>query len=117
MTRDAPPTTLREAIQGEIAAALRAAAEAGSLPAAAGELGDAIVVERPANPEHGDFATNLGLRLAKPLRMAPQAIASALAAQLNARAANDPVAAIASAEVAGPGFLNVRLREAAIERL
>ena len=117
MTRDAPPTKLREAIQVEIAAALRAAAEAGSLPAAAGELGDAIVVERPANPEHGDFATNLGLRLARPLRMAPQAIASALAAQLNARAAKVPEAAIASAEVAGPGFLNVRLREAAIERL
>ena len=123
MVSDATPSTsehastLRAAVRAEIGAALVAAAGAGTLPTAAGELADAIVVERPANPEHGDFATNLGLRLAKPLRLAPAVIAGAVATQLAELAARDPASAIASAEVAGPGFLNVRVRDAALERL
>ncbi|HEY2916813.1 MAG TPA: hypothetical protein VGI98_06320, partial [Candidatus Limnocylindrales bacterium] len=109
--------TLRSTVRDEIAAAVVEAAERATLPAAAGELGPAVEVERPANAEHGDFATNLGLRLAKPLRMAPPAIAGAVAGALIDRAARDPDAAVATAAVAGPGFLNVTVREAAVERL
>jgi arginyl-tRNA synthetase len=109
--------TLRAAVRDEIAAAMADAAVAGKLPAAAGELGEAVEVERPSNPEHGDFATNLGLRLAKPLRMAPPAIAGAVAGALIDRAARAADGPIASASVAGPGFLNVTIRDHVLERL
>ena len=76
---------------------------------AAGRLGapdvDAVL-ERPADPEHGDYATTLALRLAKPLRRAPREIAEELAA---AARASDWVE---SADVAGPGFVNVRVSPA-----
>ena len=56
------------------------------------------------------------MRLARPYRMAPLAIASALAAELVAEAERDPEATpIAGAEVAPPGFLNLRLRDGALE--
>ncbi len=77
----------------------------GTLPA---ELAlPAFVIERPPEPTHGDFATNAALVLAKPARSNPRALAEALRAALPA---ND---LIASAEIAGPGFLNLRLTEAA----
>jgi arginyl-tRNA synthetase len=109
--------TLRSLVRDELAAALADAALSGKLPAAAGELGAAVDVERPGNPEHGDFATNIGLRLAKPLRMAPPAIAGALASVLIDRAARDATGPIATATVAGPGFLNVTVRPEALEHL
>ncbi len=64
---------------------------------------DAVTVEPPRDPAHGDMATNAAMVLAKPAKMKPRDIAEALAAKL----ADD--ARIASAEVAGPGFLNLRL--------
>jgi len=69
---------------------------------------DAVDVEwsAPARAEHGDLATNVALQLAKPLARAPRAVADALARAL----ADDP--RVAEAEVAGPGFLNVRLSHA-----
>jgi arginyl-tRNA synthetase len=63
----------------------------------------AIAVEPPRDPAHGDMATNAAMVLAKPAGLPPRTIADALAARLAA----DP--RIASAEVAGPGFLNLRL--------
>ncbi|HEX5724690.1 MAG TPA: arginine--tRNA ligase [Longimicrobiaceae bacterium] len=66
--------------------------------------GHAVVLERPRNPEHGDWATSVALTLAKPLGRPPRQIADALAARI------DPArAGISSAEVAGPGFINFRL--------
>ncbi len=62
-----------------------------------------VTAEPPRDPSHGDMATNAAMVLAKPAGMAPRAIADALAARLG----TDP--RIASAEVAGPGFLNLRL--------
>ena len=62
-----------------------------------------VTVEPPRDPAHGDMATNAAMVLAKPAAMPPRAIADALAARL----ARDP--RIALAEVAGPGFLNLRL--------
>lgn len=62
-----------------------------------------VAVEPPRDSAHGDMATNAAMVLAKPSKMKPRDIADALAAKL----AQD--ARIASAEVAGPGFLNLRL--------
>ncbi|GLL15957.1 arginine--tRNA ligase [Pseudonocardia halophobica] len=69
---------------------------ADALPADAG-------VERPRNPEHGDYATNVALRTAKKAGVPPRDLAGWLAEDLAGRAG------IASAEVAGPGFINLRL--------
>ena len=49
-----------------------------------------VEVERPADADHGDFASNLAMKLARPYRMAPLAIAAALAAELAAEAATRP---------------------------
>ena len=72
----------------------------------------AIEVERPANPAFGDVATNLAMKLARPLRRSPLEIAEALA-ERSARARDDGL--VATAEVARPGFLNLRLTDAAYE--
>ncbi|WP_299625990.1 arginine--tRNA ligase [uncultured Tateyamaria sp.] len=64
---------------------------------------DNVTVEPPRDAAHGDMATNAAMVLAKPARMKPRDIAEALATRL----ADDP--RITSAEVAGPGFLNLRL--------
>jgi len=74
----------------------------------------AVEVERPANASFGDFATNLGMKLARPLRRSPMEIAEALAESLRGEAGAGLVAA---AEVARPGFVNVRLTDAAYEGL
>ncbi|NOS98166.1 MAG: arginine--tRNA ligase [Methylotenera sp.] len=64
------------------------------------EFNSAIVLERPKSAEHGDFATNLALVLAKPLKQNPRAIATQLIAALPA---SDY---IAKTEIAGAGFIN-----------
>ncbi|MDN6199157.1 arginine--tRNA ligase [Corynebacterium flavescens] len=66
-----------------------------------------VTVERPRNPDHGDYATNVALQVAKKAGINPRELAGWLAQAL---ADND---AIASAEIAGPGFLNIRLAAAA----
>ncbi|RRH76598.1 arginine--tRNA ligase [Falsigemmobacter faecalis] len=65
-----------------------------------------IAVEPPRDAAHGDMASNAAMVLAKPAGKAPRVIAEALAAKLT----DDP--RIESAEVAGPGFLNLRLEAA-----
>jgi arginyl-tRNA synthetase len=66
-------------------------------------LPDAVTIERPRNPEHGDYATNVAMQVAKKVGLAPREFAQALADEITK---DDGVA---SAEVAGPGFLNFRL--------
>ncbi len=66
---------------------------------------DNVTVEPPRDPAHGDMATNAAMVLAKPAGKKPRDIAEALATQL----ATDP--RITTAEVAGPGFLNLRLAD------
>ena len=66
----------------------------------------AVTVEPPRDPAHGDMATNAAMVLAKPAGRPPREIASVLAERL---ATDDR---IESAEVAGPGFLNLRLARA-----
>ena len=63
----------------------------------------AITVEPPRDAAHGDMATNAAMVLAKPAGLSPRTIAEALAERLAA----DP--RVTGAEVAGPGFLNLRL--------
>ena len=78
--------------------------QAGELPAGLDTA--AVTVEPPRDAAHGDMATNAAMVLAKPAGKKPRDIADALAARLTA----DP--RITSAEVAGPGFLNLRLAAA-----
>ncbi|OZM73817.1 arginine--tRNA ligase [Amycolatopsis antarctica] len=66
-------------------------------------LPDQVTIERPRNPEHGDYATNLALQVAKKVGLAPREFAEALAEELSL------AGELAAAEVAGPGFLNLRL--------
>ncbi|MDO4684801.1 MAG: arginine--tRNA ligase [Candidatus Saccharibacteria bacterium] len=65
------------------------------------------VITRP-DPTFGDYTTNVALQLAKPLQKSPREIAETLAAALR------DTGEYAAVEVAGPGFLNVRLHDAAI---
>ncbi|MEO5704777.1 MAG: arginine--tRNA ligase [Candidatus Limnocylindrales bacterium] len=109
--------TLRTIAAEAVAVALERGIATGKLPDAPEAREAAIEVSRPAKPEHGDFAANLALRLARPLRMAPLAIASALAEALAEIRAADPGSAIATAEAVAPGFLNLRLTDAAIEAI
>jgi arginyl-tRNA synthetase len=88
-------------MRAAVLAALGRMTAAGSLPAGLDMA--AVAVEPPRDPGHGDMATNAAMVLAKPAGLAPRAIAEALAAALRADAR------IAAAEVAGPGFLNLRL--------
>ncbi len=66
-----------------------------------------VVVERPKSKEHGDYATNVALQLAKKAGMPPRDFATLLAERLKA------ADGIASAEIAGPGFLNIRVEAGA----
>ncbi|GGJ83259.1 arginine--tRNA ligase [Pilimelia anulata] len=68
-------------------------------------------VERPRNPEHGDYASTLALQVAKRVGVAPRELAGALAERLGA------APGIKSVEIAGPGFLNIRLDAAAAGEL
>lgn len=70
-------------------------------------LPETVTVERPRNPEHGDYATNLALQVAKKAGANPRELATWLSEAL---AQSD---AIDEASVAGPGFLNIRLAAAA----
>ncbi len=93
--------------RGRVAAALRlalgrAAAEHGWQGTDTAE----IDVEVPAKAAHGDYATSVALRLAKPLRRSPREIATAIAKHVP----HEPP--VASVEVAGGGFVNVRLDDA-----
>ncbi|SNS45486.1 arginine--tRNA ligase [Antarctobacter heliothermus] len=81
----------------------------GTLPA--GLNTDPVTTEPPRDPLHGDMATNAAMVLAKPAKAKPRDIAEALAAKLRTDAR------IASAEVAGPGFLNLRLAPAVWQTL
>ncbi|MFI7594587.1 arginine--tRNA ligase [Micromonospora sp. NPDC049359] len=74
-------------------------------------LPERTVVERPRNPEHGDYASTLALQLSKKVGVSPRELASALADELG-RAPG-----VKSVEIAGPGFLNIRLDAAAAGQL
>jgi arginyl-tRNA synthetase len=66
-----------------------------------------VVLERPRNRDHGDWATNIAMRIAKPLGESPRAIAAEIAEALGA------LPQVAAVDVAGPGFINITLEAAA----
>jgi len=70
-------------------------------------LPETITVERPRNPEHGDYATNVALQLGKKVGVNPRELAGWLAAALA------DADGIAAAEIAGPGFVNLRIEASA----
>ena len=81
--------------------AVAALQASGALP---GDLKiDAITVEPPRDVAHGDFATNAAMVLAGQAKQKPREVADALAEQLR------KVADIEAVEVAGPGFINLRV--------
>ncbi|HSK98906.1 MAG TPA: arginine--tRNA ligase [Rubrobacteraceae bacterium] len=68
---------------------------------------DGVHVERPNDPDHGDFATNVALANARVFKRNPREVAGEIVAKLDA-----PF--VSSAEVAGPGFLNFRISDEAL---
>lgn len=85
--------------------AYRAAVEAADLPSAEGEFNvkEMVRLEVPKDKQHGDFACNVAMVLAKPLRLAPRKIAEAITKHLESGADIEKV------EVAGAGFINFYL--------
>ncbi len=85
--------------------------QAAVAPLVAGtELNPTVTLERPRDPSHGDVACNLAMQIAKPLKKNPREVAQALVAALLDNPANRDL--IESAEIAGPGFINLRLTAA-----
>jgi len=97
---------LREALTAELASLAQKGALGSLAPDAVGQA--AFTLERPKRPEHGDYATNAAMVLTKLAGMPPRAIAEALVKALQA---SDVVA---SADVAGPGFVNLRVKPAVL---
>ncbi|MFM5930099.1 MAG: arginine--tRNA ligase [Novosphingobium sp.] len=97
--------TLYAAYAGHLSAALDALEQSGVLPA--GLPRGAVTVEPPRDPSHGDLATNAAMVLAKGAGTNPRALAEALVAELT------KVPGVTSADIAGPGFINLRLADAA----
>ncbi|MFM5949245.1 MAG: arginine--tRNA ligase [Novosphingobium sp.] len=98
-------TTIYSAFSGHIAAALDALEAAGTLPPGLNRA--PITLEPPRDPSHGDLSTNAAMVLAKPAGTNPRALAEALVAELV------KVPDVVSAEIAGPGFINLRIAPAA----
>ena len=94
----------------ELAALIRSclleAVDAGDISLSSEAIGE-VRVERPRSREHGDWATNVAMQLAKKAGTNPRALAEVVASRLTAQPG------IAGVEVAGPGFLNIRLEAAA----
>jgi arginyl-tRNA synthetase len=98
------PEQLRDLVRTAVGAAV----EHGSLAVA---VPDDLVIERPRNPEHGDYATNVAMRLAKPAGRPPREVAEVVSAELRA------LDGIARVDVAGPGFLNITLAKDALGQI
>ena len=94
------PAELADAVRSAIQAAVSAGDLSVSVP-------ETVAVERPKNRDHGDYATNAALQLAKPAGLPPREVAERIAARLRGDTA------VASVDIAGPGFLNITLSDAA----
>ncbi|MDE2386255.1 MAG: arginine--tRNA ligase [Actinomycetales bacterium] len=77
----------------------------------AADLPSEVVIERPKNRDHGDWATNAAMQLAGRFGLNPRAFAELVAAELQA------VAGVAKVDIAGPGFINITLDAAAAGEL
>ncbi len=77
------------------------AVEAGEITLEPSQIPSDVTVDRPRNPEHGDYATNIAMQIAKAAGVSPRVAADLVAHRLRV------LAGIASVEIAGPGFLNI----------
>lgn len=68
-----------------------------------------VALERPRDPAHGDVACNIAMQIAKPLKKNPRELAQAIVSVL----LHEPDDVVAAAEIAGPGFINIRLKDSA----
>ncbi|HEU5426292.1 MAG TPA: arginine--tRNA ligase [Actinocrinis sp.] len=91
-------------LSAAVVAALQNAVDAGDLSV---PVPSTVTVERPKNRDHGDYATNVALQLAKAAGKPPRAVAELLAGRLVA------ITGIKQVDIAGPGFLNITLDAAA----
>ena len=91
-----------EELSTTIARALATLVDEGTLRLPDGVPAD-VVVERPRNRDHGDYATNVALQLAKKAGVSPRELAGMLAERLTGSPG------VASVDIAGPGFLNIRV--------
>ena len=85
--------------------ALESATKSGSLTA---QIPEKIILDRPKNREHGDYATSIALTLAKTANLLPRTIAELIVKTLNDEKLLSP-AGISKVEIAGPGFINITL--------
>jgi arginyl-tRNA synthetase len=86
--------------------------QAALAPIVAGtDLAPNVVLERPRDPSHGDIACNIAMQLAKPLKTNPRELATRLVAALQAEPGAQGL--IESLDIAGPGFINLRVAAAA----
>jgi arginyl-tRNA synthetase len=99
---------MRDALRTLVEDALRAAIAAGRVSL---DAVPQVELERPRDPSHGDWSTNVALKSAKAARANPRVLADEIAAAI----AGHPD--IASVEVAGPGFINLRLSVSALQRI
>src|SRR6266545_1134501 len=90
------PAQLSAAVRSAVSACIDAGEFAATPPSE-------VVIERPKNREHGDYATNVALRLAKDAGRPPRELAEAIASRLRT------VPGVGAVDVAGPGFLNITL--------
>ena len=74
-----------------------------------------VALERPRDASHGDIACNIAMQLARPLKKNPRETANTIVASIMASPAHEGV--IDSCEVAGPGFINIRLTSAARQQV
>jgi arginyl-tRNA synthetase len=97
----------RRVTPAELATAVRdalgRAVVAGDLAIDPASIPDVVTIERPKNRDHGDYATNVALQLAKPAGVPPRAVAELVAAELRS------AAGVSAVDIAGPGFLNITL--------
>ncbi|MDN5641108.1 MAG: arginine--tRNA ligase [Actinomycetia bacterium] len=96
-----------EELTRAVSAALDEALQAQELTLAEGAARPEVRIERPKSREHGDWATNIALQLGKRVGRNPREVAQILATRLEA------IPGVAAVDIAGPGFLNIRLDAAA----
>ena len=98
-----------EELSSAVQATLNEAVDAGDVVLST--LPDEVRVERPKSREHGDWATNIALQLAKQAQMSPRALAEIIADRLREHDG------VRSVDIAGPGFINITLDAAAAGQL
>lgn len=99
---------MQSKVASAILKALEIAKNDGSLPT---NVPSKLILDRPKNRDHGDYATSIALTLAKSASMQPEVIAKVIVEKLNANNLLTP-AGISKVEIAGPGFINIILESA-----